>query len=320
MTQVHPNSSRLTQALQGGVPCVRCRYSLRGLSVTGNCPECGTPIRTTVLYTIDPQAPQLRRLPHPLLVGNALLLASLSALVGGLLLTAPWAMDAALQVLDAVQQTDRGPWIHSLRAWMPAFGVLALLVTMLSCLALYSPVVPTPLVCRAGVLSSVVGFLLLFYSLFRIQVIDIDLGLRLPMPPTTRYERDAEAARALYRLLFDSSLVLIFLLVRPVARLLVYRSLALRTGRVGRQTIYPMAVAGIVAMAGDLVRYSAITLASPLEISPSIPYIIGEIIVWVASGFILLGLVRSVLDSWRIRRSLLSPSPSLHDLLAPGTD
>lgn len=318
MAQVQQNSSRLTQALQGGVPCVRCRYSLRGLSITGNCPECGTPIRTTVLYTIDPQVPQLRPLPHPRFVGNALLLASISALLGALLLVAPWAMDAAYHLLDLLQETDRGPWIHSLRAWLPALSVLALLVTMLSCLALYSPVVPTPLVCRVGVLTSVLGFLLLFYSLFRIQVIDIDLGLRLPMPPATPYEREAEAARALYRLLFDFSLVMIFLLIRPVARLLVYRSLALRTGRVARQTIYPMAVAAGVAMVGDLLRYFAIVLASPLEISPSIPYIIGEIIVWVASGFIVLGLVRSVLDTWRIRASLLAPSPSLHDLLGSG--
>jgi hypothetical protein len=316
MASATRNSSRLMQALQGGVPCVRCSYSLRGLSITGNCPECGTPIRTTLLFTIDPHAPQLRPLPYPRFVGNALFLGTVSGLVGAILLIAPWAMDGLYALLDAFNGTSHGPWIHSSRAWLPAAAVLSLLVTMLSCLALYSPVLPTPLACRVCILSSVLGFLLLFYSLFRIQVIDIDLGLRLPFPPTTASVSNAESARALYRLLFDASLATIFLLIRPTARLLVFRSLALRTGRVARQTIYPMAVAAGVAMVGDLLRYLAIVGASPLDISLSIPYLIGEMTVWVATGFILLGLLRSVIDTYRIRASLCTPSPSLHDLLA----
>ena len=319
MPAENSRTSLVTRSLLGDLPCVRCGYSLRGLSITGTCPECGTPIQTTILHSVDPHAPQLRPLPHPWMVGTSLFLASVFGLLAAVFLVTPWAADVIHEILRVFLGHEDGWLTYQMRGWLPLFAVVSLLITMMFCLMLYRPVIPTPVIDRMGVLVSVLGFLLMYYATMHIVWIDVGTGFHRSWQPITALHRDAEMLRALYRMVFNTGLVIVLVSIRPVARLLVYRSLALRPGRVGRQTLYPMAVAAAIAMLGDLTRYFAIRFTSELDVGPSVLYAPGEVIVWVCSAFIIWGLVRSTIDSWRIRASLLAPSPSLHDLLAPGS-
>jgi hypothetical protein len=52
--------------------CSRCGYDLKSLSAGGNCPECGEPIRLTIIDTVDPAARRLPPIERPLAIGNAL--------------------------------------------------------------------------------------------------------------------------------------------------------------------------------------------------------------------------------------------------------
>ena len=42
---------RLGLSLLGSLPCITCRYDLKGISIRGVCPECGTPITESATET-----------------------------------------------------------------------------------------------------------------------------------------------------------------------------------------------------------------------------------------------------------------------------
>jgi hypothetical protein len=108
--------------------------------------------------------------------------------------------------------------------------------------------------------------------------------------------------------------IAIILLLRPNFRLLVARSLILRTGRVDRQTLYAIAAAAGVAGLGRLMIFGAVY-------SRSLAYdgrIIGSVLVFLGSALVTLGLAGAVVDCWRIGRSILAPSPTLRQVLGRG--
>src|SRR5215831_18001819 len=90
-----PESERavdLARELGGDLPCAACRYNLRGLSVRSVCPECGTPVRATILFTVDPYASVLRPITWPRATAAGLILWSMGAL-GAAVLT--WVLRGA---------------------------------------------------------------------------------------------------------------------------------------------------------------------------------------------------------------------------------
>jgi hypothetical protein len=307
----------VSQALTGDVPCVRCRYQLRGLSIVGNCPECGTPIKTTILFTVDPHAPQLRPMPKPGLVGIALAMTTGGGLLAGIFLVLPWLVALAqylFQLVAAPPSSGLLLAVHRNSMWLAA---IAIGVSAAGTLLLYRPVRPTPDRCRLGVLASMIGYVLIVVSLLRGHAIHALLGFPSAFTPPALANVDMDVERLAMRMAFDLGMAIAFISIRPVARLIVFRSLALRTGRVARQTLYPMAAAAGAAFVGDSMQLLAAWLRTPLTVGPTVLGISGEIIVWCASAFVLIGLFRSVVDALRIRSSLVTPSPSLNDLLAP---
>ncbi len=85
--------TRLSADLGGDLPCIQCNYNLRGLSISGECPECATAVRATLLAVVDPMASEFRPIAHPTLMALAMvvwpvaMLASVLAALGGTLLS-----------------------------------------------------------------------------------------------------------------------------------------------------------------------------------------------------------------------------------------
>src|SRR3954470_14312241 len=77
--------SDIARELTGNLPCVTCRYNLRGLSIKSVCPECGTAVRAAILAAVDPYAPILQPLYAPRLAATGLMLWAGGALAAGLL-------------------------------------------------------------------------------------------------------------------------------------------------------------------------------------------------------------------------------------------
>jgi hypothetical protein len=105
------------------------------------------------------------------------------------------------------------------------------------------------------------------------------------------------------------------LLLRPNARLLVARSLALRTGRVDRQTILAIVAAAIIAGIGEVLLGVA---ARRVGVPADTARLAGEILVPAGWALVTLGMVGSFIDAVRISRAILMPAPTLHDVIASG--
>ena len=55
-----PIASDLTQMRVAlPLPCARCGYDVRNLAADGDCPECGEPIRLTIIEVVDPATRRL---------------------------------------------------------------------------------------------------------------------------------------------------------------------------------------------------------------------------------------------------------------------
>ena len=54
------------------MPCRRCGYELKELGADGDCPECGEPIRLTIIEVVDPTSRRLQPIHKPKSVGNSI--------------------------------------------------------------------------------------------------------------------------------------------------------------------------------------------------------------------------------------------------------
>jgi hypothetical protein len=111
------------------------------------------------------------------------------------------------------------------------------------------------------------------------------------------------------------NIALILLLLRPIMRLLVARSLLLRSGRVDRQTMLAMAgAAGVMALGEFLTRLS-IDVPGALRGSGGVT---GTVLIAFGAALLTLGLCGAVVDSARIARAIMSPRRTLRQVVRAG--
>ena len=289
---------RIALTLAGRLPCIGCRYDLQGLSVLGNCPECGLAVRATVLYAVDPDAEALRPLRHPRVVAMA---APVWATAGLLAALCAW-----LPRLDDIVRHQTGGRADLPVDWAPTGVLVFVALSGLAALALVRPLagVHRRWSIAAGV--AVALYIPLLVVLHRVAfVIDPVLG----DPYLTR---DVDAQRLGMRIAMGALVVGILLGLRPNARLLVARCLALRTGRVDRQTIYATVASVALAMFGDALRLTATMLPESQRWAPELG---GVLLVVAGSLLFTVAMAGATIDSWRISRSIRTPSPSLRQVL-----
>ncbi|MCA9288250.1 MAG: hypothetical protein KDA05_06690 [Phycisphaerales bacterium] len=294
-------SPELALELTGALPCVRCTYNLRGLSVSGVCPECGTAIRATILARVDPLAKELQPLYTPKLTAGCLILWTIGALLAAIASWVPRAIEALERVGPSVHTPD---WIAT--AVLGGIGVSAL-----AAFALIRPhgrIPPRQSWAAAGACA------LYFPLLLAIRHIHTAIDARDPSPYLD--VGGIDPARATWRLLAEGLLVLILLLLRPNARVLAARSMVMRTGQVDRQTMLAMAAAIGVGAVGDVLAILAFpadgVLADVLRIGATL-------FIGVGSLLVTLGLGSMVLDTIRLAPVVASPPLALSDVAAPTT-
>lgn len=290
--------------LGGALPCVTCGYNLQSISILGVCPECGTAVRATILSVVDPLASELQPIRRPWLVAAGLLLWPLAALgaamlgagVVGSLVIRTWQDMPAAQVASEVTR-----WLIALLVWVSGVAIL-----------LFSR--PHDGVRRSETLRAVAGALLTAV-LGGVVLVIAEMGLVGRAGATfTAGELWDPPERAFYRLVAVGLVVAILFCVRPVARILVARSLAIRTGRVDRQTLEAMAGASLVIAGGDLIGLLATALGRPWS-EPL--WTMGAALMLLGGLLFTIGLVSTTVDCVRIARSIIAPGPSLRQILAP---
>ncbi|HYC99845.1 MAG TPA: hypothetical protein VEB22_01340 [Phycisphaerales bacterium] len=300
-------ASRLAVSLRGNLPCVQCGYELQGVSILGVCPECGTAVRATLLAVVDPLAAELQPIKRPRVVAAGLLLwvgafCVAAVLCGAVLIR---------QLLVALQLGEPSPaplW----QAWTVCS--LVLLAGLGAALIAH----PHEQVNRRDTVMAwvAVGFHV------PLAVAGVQLAV---LHPTTLGPHGGGGSmsslgvmwepgpdRTLLRIASGVAGLAIIALMRPVTRVLVARSLAIRTGRVDRQTLLATAAAIVVVLAGDLLGLLARSLGSGAG-----EWVLVAAVTVVALGSLLLclGLFGSLVDSVRIARAVIRPGPSIQQVL-----
>ena len=291
----------IAHELTGPLRCVSCRYELRGLSIKGNCPECGLPVRATLLSMIDPHALELQPIGRPRLVAVGLVVwafGGVAALVFGLVAWAGVLID--------------GPLHEALRTKLVLGGATALGASGLGVVAIVRPHGGIP---RRRVWAAVVALLL--YPIAVRMYIDVGLyaapGSGASLLSVWSGGADAMWWRA-ERLGLWLTLALATWLLRPNLRLLAARSLVLRSRRVDRQTIAATIAAMLIAAGGDAIGLSAGTAG---DWGASLG-LLAEVFVGLGMVLLTLGLSGVAIDTVRLLPAVLQRPLTMADVVAAG--
>ncbi len=287
----------IARRLVGDLPCVRCRYNLRGLSVRGRCPECGTAVRATILHAVDPFAAVLRPIGARRWVATGLMVWTVGALAAGGL---TW----LLRATDVAIEAGLNP---GMERWLAQAAAACLALSGIGALALVRPHGGLSVAGIAGAALGVAAYgplVWLYWTLHgRFDPVHVRPYQRLDVVLGDRAE---------LRLAMAGVAAAVLVGLRPNVRMLVTRSLLLRKGRVDRQTMLAMLVALAVGALGDSIHL--------LADRPSWATVVGTFLIAVSSMFVTVGLAGAVADAWRIALAVLTPAPSLQQVMGPARD
>ncbi len=300
MAEADPDQA-IGLSLSGPMPCISCGYDLQGLSVIGLCPECGSAVRATILAKIDPQAEELSPLTTPKLTAYGLAGGVIAGCVATVLL---WLIRGG----DAVS--------HFLPFEPPAivtgapirWAVLALIALSGVCiLTVVRPVRTTTVGQSLATLLSLPFLAVAIWGIYRINFV-IDAAR-----PSPYFVAQPAVDRIGMHLLVTASVILALLFVRPSARRLARRSMAMRAGRLNRQTVLAMCGALLLTAAGDALRLCTLSTPPGLDVPLDIG---GALLIVVGSLLFTLGAFLSAIDSVRVGRVLLRPRQTLRDFVS----
>ncbi len=290
----------LGRELGGDLPCVVCGYNLRGLSIRSMCPECGTNLRATILALVDPQASELRPIRFPRLVAAGVLMWAFGAVAIAMMAWLPQAADALRQLGVMVSRPSAGLGV-----------MLGLGTSFIGSIVLIRP--------HAGIerwhslmaLLATLAYVPLAWLLWRYHVAVDQLGGQRYI---TGWSPTSETAYTLAGACF--LIAGIILLQRPNARLLVARSMVMRTGRVDRQTLFAMAIAALVMGLGSLLgRVDVGVQASTMR---DVSHSIGVVLIAFGGLMLTIGALGSLLDCARIAGAILIPKVSVRQVIREG--
>ena len=286
--------------LAGDLPCVRCGYNLKGLTVKGMCPECGTSVRTTLLAVVDPMASELRAITFPRATANGMVLWAFAGFFACIFL---WILQivatAGAPATSAFFNESTLRWLrHALNACVVLSGVGAL--------AFVRPHDGVPRRQSAMALMAVAAYVPLFVT---VRYLYTREGARLGV----QLGRDEEIARTMIRLAQSGAILLILIGLRPAARQLQARWLLMRIGAVARQTMLAMAAVVLLWTVGDALVLLSWRLHGG---SDQLVWMIGRFFILGGSLLYTVGMLSIAMDVWRVHAVVAQRPFDLGQLLA----
>lgn len=281
------------------VHCRGCGYDLRGLSVRGNCPECGLSIWSSVLHTVDPAASRLPSLRNPMAVGNSLVLLTTCMLLGALLLIMPRVVELLGTWWPQTQSWSR--WIPQFD-WRYASCLSAAGLWAVWNLAPPRNVEPTGAV-RTDLYRIALGLVgWLGFSSAWVAVVD-DYGTELAAQQHLAFHMAAMVFAAIG-----------LIGLRGVFRVIGQRSREYRRSRGGRQSLELIILALIAGFLAALLEYLTRFASFPGEWRGG-TRMLSTLVLWAAHFMVVVGLGYLVVNAWWIRQALRKPPPPLSRVL-----
>ena len=290
--QADPIARRLT----GALVCIGCGYNLHGLSIRASCPECGLPVRATLLGVVDPRAEEIEPLFAPRAVANGLVLWTVGAMVACLCV---WALRAD-EIVRSLLDVGLG------LGFMGFVGFLALCCSFAGSLTMIRP---HRSVTRRGAVRAALGaaaylpVLAIYWVVYR--------GVDLSSPSPLLDPGDQRIDRSVLRITLALGAAVIIWGLRPNAVMLAMRSVIVRTGRVDRQSLYALLAAFLIAAIGDALHIFGVVSGG----------VVGDLltqlhVVFVAIGSVLItiGMINAVIDTVRLRPILKRRGVGLSDV------
>lgn len=287
----------IARQLVGDLRCIRCGYNLRGLSIREMCPECGLPVRATLLGVVDPRAHELVPLAHPRVSAWGLVAWGVGA----------WAAVACVVILRVAEVGRESLSIGWKPAWAPGVGELGLLISALGGVTLIHPHHATTRVGRllaAGGVAAYIPLVLLYRAIYT----RMDAGWATPFldPGPGQFERAA------LRLAMVVPVAAIVLGLRPHARMLSARSVIVRTGKVDRQSLLALLASFCVAGIGDAMQALGGLGSRALT---DLLSTVGMVLIAVGSVLVVIGATNIVADIVRLFPVIARPGVGLEDVL-----
>ncbi len=273
------------------LPCMRCCYELKNLRAGGDCPECGEPIRITIIETVDPASRRLSVIKRPRAIGNAMI---------GIVLA--FSLSAILSLLALLTQAPSNLPAATFAYVLPMYGLIwgAIVLGLLSiwCLKpMFGMCQRGELVgCLSGIRFTMLGLLFWSFSLL--------IAILFALNEKSTYSE--------FSILFDTFLPTlsagcVFVGFKKLIPRLGQRSRAFRQAQGSRQRMNDL-IAGLVFVLIGRIMIAAGGPDSNMEI-------LGLTLFIMSSGLIVLGLLYLLRNTLWIRSALIEPPPALTSLL-----
>ena len=275
------------------LPCARCGYELRELMADGDCPECGEPIRLTIIEVVDPASRRLEPIHNPRAVGNSILRIVLFFYIAVVL--------AVLAILSRASDVLPIPALfHDLPSteliWISAACGLVAVVSLVPMMQLRKQSVLVG--CKAGIL-------IIFFGLW-MWVMSMILIATLLLKQQSHH---GAVIMVLDTCLPVISGGLVFSGFRRLIPRLGQRSRAFRQAQSSRQRMSDL----LAALAVIIVGRTLLVVSTP----DSNISLLGLIVMVMSLSLIVIGLGYLLRNTIWIRNALITPPPAIPELLRP---
>jgi len=291
----------LSRELSRDLPCLRCGYDLVGLSVRDRCPECGTPVRATLLAVVDPLAAELAPIYSPRILFAAMCVWSISTLFCSL----------AVWIMRGLEFATAGGPQPALIGWLgpAAAGLLALAgVSLVPVARPHGRLEPGT---ASGVMVAIVAYLCIAALLWFTFT-----GVDAQTPTIFASATADDGRRTMLRLASGAATAVIVLGLSRVWKSLQSRSVLMRSGRLDRQSTPSLLAAIAIAAAGDII-WLLFKPEQDTSIEGSLVRIISIALIGVGSMLLTVGIVAIVIDVIKLRPVILAAPLTFDDMTRP---
>ncbi len=313
----HPTSlghagSGLVRRIALDLACVNCGYDLKGIDVDHACPECGIPVRDTVLYLVAPARSRF----EPLRDARTLTLGYTGCAFFVLLAAICLWIPELSSFLHVIVPASSAPTLLLLKQAVILSPCCALLAWLCAALLRRPTLGASPPRYDPSLRYARLG--LLAWAL--VCGAAIILSPRINSDgPTLWSQNPSDVARIAFRLTMNLAAVLAIRASMPVVAFISLRSVTHRAGKTNRQGFKALLFSLYVVLAGDALQ-GLTAIASALFAAAArfdTLDLLGTTLVVVGFFMLTLALFNEFIDSIRIRRAILRPHLNEAQILTP---